>query len=143
MPSGVPLLIQFFQARTQGADTLGDQAPIGFQLRFAGAAQADTALLPLQVSPASDQPRGEVRELRELHLQLTLEAPGALRKDIQNQAVTVQYSTTSQFLQVAFLAGRQCLIDENQIGAMRLCKGMNLLGLTRPDEILRIRPRAG
>src|SRR5882672_7290360 len=97
---GITLVCQFFQPCFQGADALGNQAPVGLQLGFAGASQTDAALLPLEVGPTSDQAGCQMRELGELDLQFALEAAGALCKDIQNQAVTIQYSTAGEFLQV-------------------------------------------
>ncbi len=61
---------------------LAIEPPVGFQLGFAGTAQADAALLALKVGPAAHQAGGQVRQLRQLHLQLALEAAGSLRKDI-------------------------------------------------------------
>jgi len=51
---GLVLLAQRGQTRAQGLDPLADQSAVGFQLRFTGTAQADTALLALKVSPAAD-----------------------------------------------------------------------------------------
>ncbi len=59
-----------------------EQATVGFQLRFAGTAQTDTALLTLEVGPASHQSRRDVLELRQFDLQLAFEAARALREDV-------------------------------------------------------------
>jgi len=58
-------------------------------LGFARPAQPDAALLPFKVGPAPHQASGQVRKLRELNLQLTFEAARALRKDVQNQSITI------------------------------------------------------
>ena len=68
---------------------LADQAPVGFQLRLAGTAHADAALLPLEMGPAAHQPGRHVRELRKFHLQLAFEAARALRENVQDQTVTI------------------------------------------------------
>ena len=72
-------------------DTLGEQAAVGLQLRFAGAAHADTALLPLQVGPAAHQARREMIQLRQLHLQLALETARTLGKNVENQTGAVDH----------------------------------------------------
>jgi hypothetical protein len=82
MPAGIALTRQLLQARLQGADALGNQPAVGLQLGFARASQTDAALLPLEVGPTSDQAGRQMRELRELDLELALEAACALRKDI-------------------------------------------------------------
>ena len=93
------------------------QPPVGLQLRLARASQADAALLPLEVGPSAHQARRQVRELRELHLQLAFEAARALRKYVENQPVTVQNSTICELLEVAFLARSQGLVDEHEVRA--------------------------
>ena len=61
----------------------------------------------------------------------------------KNQTVTVQYSTSCEFLEIAFLARAQGLIDQHDLGAELLGAGADLLRLARADEVLRIGARAG
>ena len=82
MAPGVALPIELLQPRAQRANALGNQAPVGLQLGFARAAQADAALLPLKVGPAPHQARGQMRQLRQFDLQLALETARPLRKDV-------------------------------------------------------------
>ena len=98
------LLVQFFQARAQGLDTVADQPAVRFKLRLAGTAQADTALLPFQVSPAADQARGQMLQLGQLDLQLALVALGALREDVEDQAGTVEHPHVQALFQIALLS---------------------------------------
>ena len=70
-------------------DPLAQQAPVGFELLFARAAQADAALLPLEVGPAADEPRELVLHLRELDLQLAFGASRAQREDVEDEARAV------------------------------------------------------
>jgi len=51
-------------------------------------------------------------ELGEFHLQLAFVGARALRKNIQDQAVAVQYRN-SRFFEVALLCGRQVVIDDH------------------------------
>ena len=82
---------------------MADQAAVGFELGFAGAAQADAAFLPLQVRPAAYQPRREVVELRQFHLQFAFVAARPLREDVQHQSAAVKHARVAQFLQIALL----------------------------------------
>ena len=48
------LAAQFFEPGLERLDALADQPAVGFELRFAGAAQTDTAFLALEVGPCAD-----------------------------------------------------------------------------------------
>ena len=50
-----------------------------------------------------------------------------LSKDIQNQAGSRQYTTAQRTLQIAFLAGTQRMIEDNQLCPMGLASGGNLV----------------
>ena len=89
MPAGIALPRQLLEPRAQRADALGDQAAVGLQLGLARTAQADAALLTLEMGPAAHQAGRQMRQLRELDLQLALEAARALRKYVQNQTITI------------------------------------------------------
>jgi hypothetical protein len=86
-------------------DSLADQATVGLELRLAGPAQADTALLSLEVSPTTHQAGRQVLQLCELNLQLALEAARTLREDVENQSGTIKHATLELLLEIAFLAG--------------------------------------
>ena len=81
-------------------DPLTEQTPVGLQLRLTRPAQTDAALLPLQVGPAADQPRGQVFELCQLHLELALETARSLGEDVQDQAGAVEHPTLKRRFQV-------------------------------------------
>jgi hypothetical protein len=83
-----------------------------------------------------------VRQLREFNLQFALEASRTLRKNIQNQTVTIQYSTAGEFLEIALLARTQGLIDENDVRGIQLSRLANLLGLAAAYEVFGIWARA-
>jgi hypothetical protein len=120
-----------------------DQAAVGFELGFAGPAQAYTALLPLEVSPAADESGRQVLQLRELDLQLAFEAPGTLREDIEDQPCTVQYPALEFALEVAFLARRQGRREYDQLGLVPCDTGTYFRELAAADEMLRIRTLSG
>jgi hypothetical protein len=112
-------------------------------LGLARASQTDASLLTLEMGPAAHQAGRQVGQLRQFHLQLPFEASSSLRKNVKNQTVTVQYSTTSELFEVAFLTGTQRLINQHDLGAELNRTDANFLSLTATDEILRIGPRAG
>ncbi len=78
-------------------------------------------------------------ELRQLDLQLAFEAAGALREDVQNQSSAIEHSTLEQLLEIAFLAGRQGVVEHHQIRAELLDPSVNLFGFAAADIQPRIR----
>ena len=91
------------------------------QLRLAGTAQADAALLALQVRPAAHQAAGDVLQLRELDFELALEAARALREDVEDEAVAIQHAPLDELLEIALLAGRERVVDQNDVGLRCAC----------------------
>ena len=107
----------FHQLFLEHLDAFAEQPAVGFQLRFAGAAHANTAALTLQVGPAADQPGRQVLELRQFHLQLANVAARALGKNIEDQAGAVDHAAIKLALQIAFLDRAQGVVEQNQRGA--------------------------
>src|SRR5437762_3191513 len=68
------------QAAAQELHTLRYQPAIGFELRLAGAAQSNAALLTLQVRPPAHQASRHMIQLRKLDLKLALGALCPLRE---------------------------------------------------------------
>ena len=122
------------------ADAPAHEPPVGFELRLAGPAQADTALLPLEVGPAADEPRSEVLVLRELDLQLAFERRGALREDVEDQAVAVEHARLQRQLEVALLPGAQRLVHEDQLGLRFARARADLVDLAATDEVFGVGP---
>src|SRR5256886_12641741 len=114
---------------------LGNDAPIGLELRLARAAQSDTALLALEVRPTAYQAAADVPQLRELDFELAFEAAGALREDIEDQAVAVEHPPLGELLEVAFLARGECVIHEDEVRLMGLGDAAQLLGLATAEEV--------
>ena len=67
----------------QFLDAITHQAPVDFKLGFAGPTQTDTALLPLKVSPAAHQARGQMHQLRQFDLQFSFVTACALQSDFR------------------------------------------------------------
>ena len=85
-------------------DALADQAAVGFDLGFAGAAQkAEAAALALQMGPAAHQARALIGQMRQLHLQPPFPRARALAEDLQDQRGAVEHLGRPGLFQVALL----------------------------------------
>jgi hypothetical protein len=112
-----------------GLDAVTNHPLIEFQLLLTRATHADTTLLSIQMGPPAFQACAQVLQLRQLYLQLTFVAVRALREDIQNQSSTIEYATLEFGLEVAFLAGRECVIKQNKPCFVGEHGGLNLFKL--------------
>ncbi len=126
------------EAVVQRLDAPRQQAAVGLELRLAGSAQADAALLPLEVGPAAHQPRGHVLELRELDLQLAFEAAGTLREDVEDEAAAVEHATLEGLLEVALLARRERGVHHHEVRLEFGDAGLDLVDLASADEEARL-----
>ena len=68
---------------------------------------------------------------------------GALREDVQDQAGAVQYPALQQAFEVAFLGGRQRVIEQDELGVVLLRRLLDLLDLAAADEVARVGGLAG
>src|SRR5690606_2315395 len=94
---------------------MADQPPVGFQLGLARSAQADPALLPLEVTPAMLEAGREMLQLRELDLELALVTARALRKDVQNETGPIDDSALQPQLEVALLRRSEVMVEDDHI----------------------------
>ena len=81
-------------------------------------------------------------QLRQLHFELALEAARALREDVEDQAVAIEHAPLDELLEIALLARRERVIDENDVGLAAAARRAQLLGLAAAHEIARIGPLA-
>jgi len=65
-----------------------------------------------------------------------------LRKNIQDQAVAVQYPATHDFLEVAFLCGRQVVVDDHDLGLRTRHQVAQFFGLALTEKRRDIRALA-
>ena len=72
------------------------------------------------MSPAANQPRREVFELRQLDLKLTLKTSRTLRENIEDQPGAIQHPALELAFQVAFLAGAQRRTGNDQLSIVLL-----------------------
>ena len=131
-----------FQALLQRGDTVAQQAPVGFQLGFARPAQADTAFLSLQVRPTAHQAGRQMIQLGQFHLQLALVGACALGEDIQDQAGAIQHPAFQPLFQIAFLTGRQAVIEDHQFGAFGGHQRSHFVGLAAAGKQTGVGPLA-
>ena len=104
------------EASVQHLDARAEEAAIGFELFFAGAAKADAALLALEVAPAADEPRQLVIHLRELDLQLAFGAARAKREDVEDEGGAINDSAIERFLEIALLRPGQRVPENHDVG---------------------------
>src|SRR5581483_1490209 len=85
----VPGPLDVLEPARQLRDPLADAPAIDFELRLPRSARPDAAAEAREVRPLPREPRPEILELRELDLHLALEAPRALREDVEDQRAPV------------------------------------------------------
>ena len=132
------MLLELSEARLEHLDPIAEQTTVGLELFFARTAQADTALLALEVGPAAHQASGQMLELGELDLQLAFMAARALREDVEDQRSAVDHHALQLALEVALLARRQGVIEDHDVGAVRTQGFADLLDLAAAGEELGI-----
>ena len=88
--------------------------------------------------PASDQPRRQMHQLRKFNLQLTLKRRGTLGKDIEDQAGSIQHTTSQALFEVTLLAGAETLIEDDEIDPQLSNQRSNLIKLAAANVILGI-----
>src|SRR5574341_2245107 len=96
------------------ANALANAPAVDFQLGFAGAARADPAAQSRQMGPLPGEPRQQILELRQLHLQLALVTARPLGKDIEDQLTAVDDPNLEGIFQIALLPRRELLVDDHQ-----------------------------
>ncbi len=127
-----PLPFQLLQALAQLLDAHADHATVQLDLLLTGSAGlAEPATLALQVRPAAHQPRRQVLQLRQFHLQLAFAAARALREDVEDQRGAVQHPEPERALEVALLRRRQRHVEYHQTGVTLLRQRLDFFDLAR------------
>ncbi len=77
-------------------------------------------------------------QLGQLHFELAFEAARALRENIQDEPVTIEHAPARQLLQIALLARRERVVDEDDVGRVALGDRAQLISLAAAEEVARI-----
>ena len=93
------------------------------------------------MTPLPDQPRQQIRELRQLDLELAFAGPRALREDVEDQGRPVDDLDADGLGDVALLDRRQRIVGDEEVRALRLRQRADLLDLAAPEIERRRRRR--
>ena len=124
-----------FELDLQLGDAVAQEAAVGLDLAFAGAAQkAEAAALPLQVRPRPHEAGAFVFEAGHLDLQPPLAGPGAAAEDLQDQPGAVDDLGGPGLLQVALLHGPECVVHHHHVDVARLADFGDLIDTPGAEE---------
>jgi hypothetical protein len=127
----------------QAPDPVDQHAPIQLDLLFARtAANANSAPLTLEVSPAPDESRLQVLEPRKLNLQLAFVTAGAPGKDVKDQFGSIHDGNLPQPVQVALLNRRYFMAEKDKTDPVERKRLADVIGLSRPDTQGRVDTRS-
>src|SRR3989449_9454654 len=110
-------------------DAVANDAPVGLELGLARPPRADATAETLEVAPLPHEPRQEIRELGELHLELALARARALREDVEDQRGAVDHLDPQRLGDVALLAGRQPVVGDEEVGVSGVRRLADLVDL--------------
>src|SRR5262249_44321511 len=100
----------------EAADPVANPPTVDLELLLAGSAPSDPAHQPRQARvAAAHEPRKQVLELRQLHLDLPLPRLGAPREDVQDELGAIEDLEVGRLRDGARLRGRQVLIDHDEV----------------------------
>jgi hypothetical protein len=128
MPLDVP------QPAPMVLDLPADHPPVRLQLRLARAAEPDPTADSREVGPHPRQPRQQVLQLRQLHLELGLGAAGSGREDVENDLGPVHHPSTELALEIGPLHRGQLVVEDHQAGRQVRHPAAELLHFARPDQ---------
>ncbi len=111
-------------------DAVADQAAIGLDLGFAGAAhETKTAALPFQMGPGPHQARALIVQMRQFDLQRAFLGLGAAAEDFEDQPGAVEHLGVPGLLEIALLDRRQRAIHHHQFDVVPGDQAGDLLDL--------------
>ncbi len=114
--------------------------PVGFDLRFAGAAEeAGAAALALEVGPAAHEAALLIVEMGKFDLQRAFLGPRALAENFEDQPGAIEHLGVQFLLEIALLHRRQRMIDDDQFRMAFLDDLGELLDLAAAEQGRRAR----
>jgi hypothetical protein len=119
-------------------DAASDVLPVRLELRLARPARADAAPQPAHRLAPAAQARQQIVELRELHLRLALARVRVQREDVEDQRGAVEDLHAEPSLDRAQGAGRELLVEDDELGAPTMHDVVQLLHLPLADPELRV-----
>ena len=128
------------QSLAQNLDPVIDQSPVGLELRFTGAAHADTAAEFLEVGPHAREARQHVLELRELHLHLRFRRTRPRGKDVQDQLGPIHHAFADRVFDVLALRRRKLFVEQHERCVELLDAQAELLELSFAEVCPGVRP---
>src|SRR5690349_19974857 len=108
-----PLATHVFNCLSNLGYPVPNSATIRFQLLLARSASTDRSSQSGKVVAASRQPRQQIIELRELHLELSFTRMRVRSEDVENMLCAVSYGASDALLHIAKLHRRQVVIYNN------------------------------
>jgi hypothetical protein len=124
-------------------DPLMNPPPVRFELRFTRPSGPDATAEPRHRRAMPCQPRQQVIQLCQFHLQLAFARPRPARENIQDQLRPVQDFTIQLFFQIALLCGRQFTVENNRGRFVVEDLRLQFLHFSGTDERSRIDLRTG
>ncbi len=116
-------------------DALADGAPVGLDLRLAGAAQkAETAPLAFKVRPRPDKPALLIGKSRQFDLQPAFLAARPIGKNLKNEPGAVENLRVPGLFEVALLDRAQHVVDNRNRDIPRLDNRSKFLDFPRPQK---------
>ena len=122
------------QLLPQLLDFSADVPPVGLQLGLTRTAGTDSALLPLQVGPHTQQTGQQVLILGQLHLEAALLGAGPLSEDVQNKSRPIQHLDLQILRQGALLGGRQGVVHDDHVRPHGIHQLLHLRHLALANE---------
>ena len=119
-------------------DAFADGAPVGLDLRLAGAAQkAETAPLAFKVRPRPDEPALLIGEARQLDLQPALLAACPIGKDLKNEPGTIENLRVPGLFEVSLLDRAEHVVYDCHRDIAGLDDRSEFLDLARTEKSCR------
>src|SRR5262249_19480528 len=153
LPAQRTLPANLFDPGLDLAHAVSNPAPVRLEFLFARAPYPDatrsTAYPANSASAAltaetghrrtlSGQPRQQIIELRQFHLQLSFPAARMPRENVENELRPIDDAACGGRFDIALLHGREITVEDDQRSTVRRGLRSNLIEFAAPDECRRI-----